>query len=84
MSGGDERPGDEAPGAAETPALQRPLSFTETASAVFWSFFGVRKRGDYARDAARLNPVYVVLMGIAGAALFVFTLIMIVRIVVRH
>ena len=28
--------------------------------AVFWSFFGVRKRKDYEHDAANLNPVHVI------------------------
>ena len=73
----------DAPSGDEQPAYERPLSLGKTAQAVFWSFFGVRKGRDYARDAARLNPVAVVLMGIAGAALFVATLIMIVRIVVH-
>jgi hypothetical protein len=67
----------------ERPAYERPLSLLQTAGAVFWSFFGVRKGRDYARDAARLNPVHVVVMGVIGAALFVLLLITIVRIVVH-
>jgi hypothetical protein len=67
----------------ERPAHERPLSLLQTAGAVFWSFFGVRKGRDYARDAARLNPVHVVVMGVIGAALFVLLLITIVRIVVH-
>jgi Protein of unknown function (DUF2970) len=57
----------------------REAGFGETARAVLWSFFGVRRKSDYEKDAARLNPVHVIIAGIVAAALFVFTLIMIVR-----
>lgn len=50
--------------------------------AVFWSFFGVRKRRDYEQDAAELNPVHVIIAGLIGAALFIAILIIIVRMVV--
>jgi hypothetical protein len=66
-------------GNGRKPARQATLG--ETARAVLWSFFGVRRRADYERDAARLNPVYVILMGIIAAALFVIVLIVIVNIV---
>ena len=57
--------------------------FLGAAKAVFWSFFGVRKRSDYERDAAQLNPVHVIVAGLIGALLFVFVLILIVKSVVR-
>lgn len=63
-------------------AAQRKASFGATMKAVFWSFFGVRKRRDYESDAARLNPVHVVIAGILGAAIFVAVLVTIVRLVV--
>ena len=58
-------------------------SFVETMTAVFWSFFGVRKRSDHERDAARLNPVHVIIAGVVAAALFVLILIAIVHTVVK-
>ena len=58
---------------------RREAGFLETVRAVLWSFFGVRRKSDYERDAARLNPVHVIIAGLIAAALFVFTLIMIVR-----
>jgi hypothetical protein len=58
---------------------KRKASLGQTARAVFWSFFGVRKRADYEADAAQLNPVHVIIMGIVAAALFVILLIVIVR-----
>ncbi|WP_299532440.1 DUF2970 domain-containing protein [uncultured Herbaspirillum sp.] len=64
-------------------AAQRKASFGATMKAVFWSFFGVRKRKDYESDAARLNPVHVIIAGILGAAIFVAVLVSIVKLVVR-
>ena len=64
-------------------AAQRKASFGATMKAVFWSFFGVRKRKDYESDAARLNPVHVVIAGIVGAVIFVTVLVSIVKLVVR-
>ncbi|MGZ8981703.1 MAG: DUF2970 domain-containing protein [Burkholderiaceae bacterium] len=58
---------------------RRDASFLDTVRAVLWSFFGVRRKADYERDAARLNPVHVIIAGVLAAAFFVFTLIMIVR-----
>ena len=60
----------------------RKLSLLQTASAVAWSFFGVRRSVDYAQDVAKLNPVHVVIAGIAGAALFVCALVLLVKWVV--
>ena len=64
--------------AAEAP---RTASMDEVAKAVFWSFFGVRKKKDYVSDSASISPVQVVVAGIVGAVLFVLTLLMIVRLV---
>jgi hypothetical protein len=61
---------------------RRDASFGQTLRAVLWSFFGVRRKADYQKDAARLNPVHVIVVGIAAAAAFVIVLIMIVRAVV--
>ncbi|HEU0204068.1 MAG TPA: DUF2970 domain-containing protein [Burkholderiaceae bacterium] len=63
-------------------AVRRKASLAQTARAVFWSFFGVRKRADYEKDAAQLNPVHVIIMGIIGAALFVILLLVVVNLVV--
>ena len=54
-------------------------SVIETVKAVAASFFGVRGARAHERDMARLNPVVVVAVGVAMAAAFVGTLIMIVR-----
>jgi hypothetical protein len=58
---------------------KRHASFGKTMKAVFWSFFGVRKRKDYEHDAAHLNPVHVVIAALIGVVLFIGILIMVVR-----
>ena len=70
------------PTAREDNPAQRKASFGATMKAVFWSFFGVRKKSDYERDAAQLNPVHVLIAGVIGALLFIGILVTIVRIVV--
>ena len=55
----------------------------QLASAVFWSFFGVRKSRDHDRDMQSITPLQVVVAGLIGAAVFVFALIMLVRLVTR-
>jgi hypothetical protein len=61
---------------------QRKASFGATLKAVFWSFFGVRKKSDYEKDAAQLNPVHVIIAGLIGALIFIATLVLIVKSVV--
>ena len=53
-----------------------------TMRAVLWSFFGVRKQQDHESDLETLNPVHVIIAGIIAAAIFVVSLILIVRLVV--
>ncbi|MBQ5947964.1 DUF2970 domain-containing protein [Massilia sp. ST3] len=63
---------------------QRKGSFLASMKAVFWSFFGVRKRRDYEDDAANLNPVHVIIAGLIGAALFIGVLLLAVRFAVSQ
>jgi hypothetical protein len=49
--------------------------------AVFWSFFGVRRRRDLESDAS-LNPLHLIAAGVIGAALFIIVLLVVVRAVV--
>jgi DUF2970 family protein len=51
--------------------------------AVFWSFFGVRKRSDYEADAKQLKPHHVIIAGLASALAFVLVLFGIVKLVTR-
>ena len=56
-------------------------SFFRLLKAVFWSFFGVRRRRDLESDA-KLNPLHLILAGLLGAALFIGILLVVVRSVV--
>ena len=66
------------------PPPPRKSSFGASMKAVFWSFFGVRKRRDYDRDAANLNPVHVIIAGLIGALVFIGLLILAVRFAVAQ
>lgn len=73
--------------AAEPPpaeARRRETGFLRVVLAVFWSFFGVRKRGHLAEDAASIKPQHFIVAGVVGAAVFVLLLIVIVRIVIAN
>jgi len=60
----------------------RKASFGATMKAVFWSFFGVRKRKDYEHDAANLNPIHVIIGALIGVAIFIGILLLVVRMAV--
>jgi hypothetical protein len=60
-------------------AGQRKASFGATMKAVFWSFLGIRKRSDYEKDSASLNPVHVIIAGLIGVLLFIGVLVTLVR-----
>ena len=56
-------------------------SFFRLLKAVFWSFFGVRRRSDLESDA-KLNPLHLIAAGVIGAVLFIVVLLVVVRAVV--
>jgi hypothetical protein len=60
----------------------RKATLGATVKAVGASFFGVRGRSAHERDMSSLNPVVVIGVGLAMAAAFVATLVLIVRLVV--
>ncbi|WP_242538590.1 DUF2970 domain-containing protein [Trinickia acidisoli] len=57
-------------------------SFARTMKAVFWSFFGVRRRTDHEADM-QLNPLHLIAAGLIAAAVFIAILIAIVHAVVN-
>jgi hypothetical protein len=64
------------------PANEQGSTLLQTLGAVAWSFFGVRRSADLERDMRRLNPVHVIIAGVAAAAVFVALLLMLVNWVV--
>jgi hypothetical protein len=63
-------------------ASQRKGTFFQSMKAVAWSFFGVRKLADHAKDVSQLNPIHVILAGLLCAAIFVVSLLLVVKWVV--
>lgn len=60
----------------EKPRKASPL---QVAQAVFWSFLGIRKRSAHERDAVTITPVQAIVAGLIGAAIFVLSLVALVR-----
>lgn len=57
-------------------------SFWRSIRMVGWSFFGIRKNSESQEDTARVNPFHIIVVGIAGAIIFVVGLILLVNWVV--
>jgi hypothetical protein len=66
---------------SEAPKRAGPLQVAKT---VFWSFFGIRRRAEHEADVGRLTPAQVIVAGLIGAALFIATLVLIVRFVISQ
>jgi len=60
-----------------------PASLLQVASAVFWSFFGVRKGRNILQDMESINPLHVVIVGLVAGLVFVLTLVAIVTLIMR-
>ena len=66
------------------PTPQRKASFGASLKAVFWSFFGIRKRSDYESDSANLNPLHVIIAALIGVLLFIGVLITLVKVAIAQ
>jgi hypothetical protein len=60
----------------------KPAGPLTVAKAVFWSFLGIRKRAAHEADTVRISPKQVIIAGLIGAALFITTLLLLVRFVI--
>jgi Protein of unknown function (DUF2970) len=69
-----------SPPDAET---SRQAGFVQVMGAVFWSFFGIRKKAAGERDAVSIKPVHVIVAGLLGAALLVMLVLTLVHFIVR-
>jgi hypothetical protein len=61
----------------------RAAAFLQVLGAVFWSFFGIRKRAAGERDMVTIKPLHVIIAGLLGAAALVATLVVLVTIITR-
>jgi Protein of unknown function (DUF2970) len=68
----------------EDPSRTKPAGPRQLAKAVFWSFFGVRKRRDLDRDTVSLTPGQIIVAGILGTVVFVAALISLVYFITRN
>jgi len=59
-----------------TPVKATPV---QVAKAVLSAFIGIRKRAAHERDAVTITLLQVIVAGVIGAAIFVLSLIMLVR-----
>jgi hypothetical protein len=68
------------PGAEPEPP---PANFLRVMLAVFWSFFGIRKRAAGERDAVTIKLHHVILAGLLGAAILVAAVLTLVSFITR-
>ncbi|MEO7391692.1 MAG: DUF2970 domain-containing protein [Ramlibacter sp.] len=69
---------------AHTPAVTpRQGSLLGTIRAVGWSFVGIRKNSEFQEDRGQVKPFHVIAVALAGVALFVIGLIVLVNWVVK-
>ena len=61
---------------AETPRKASPL---QVVKAVLSAFIGIRKRAAHEHDAVTITPLQVIVTGIIAAAVFVLSLVVLVR-----
>ena len=67
-----------------SPSMEaKTATLPQVAGAVFWSFFGVRKGKSMQRDAVTIKPLQVVIVGVGLAAVLVFALLALVRVILR-
>jgi type IV secretory pathway TrbF-like protein len=59
-----------------TPRKATPL---QVAKAVLSAFIGIRKRAAHEHDAVTITPLQVIVAGVIGAAVFVLSLVILVR-----
>ncbi|HSB49664.1 MAG TPA: DUF2970 domain-containing protein [Burkholderiales bacterium] len=65
-----------ASGPTEAPRKASPL---QVAKAVASAFIGIRRRAAHERDVVTITPVQAIVAGLIGAAIFVTSLVLLVR-----
>ena len=67
----------------EERAAPRKAGAAQIAKAIFFSFFGVRKRRDYEVDAAKITLLQAIVGGLIGVAILIAALLLLVTVVTR-
>ena len=73
--------GEGSPGAVGRSLL---AAAWHTVKTVFFAFFGVRRRDEHEAETVKLSPVAVVVTAVAGAAVFVLSLVMLVKFIISR
>ncbi len=66
------------------PDEPKPATLPQVVGAVFWSFFGVRRGKHMQRDAVTVKPLQVIVVGVLLAAVLVFALLALVRVILSY
>jgi len=64
--------------------IPKAASPLQVAKAVFWSFLGIRRRAAHEADVTQLKPAQVIVAGLIGAAIFVLSLVLVVKFVISQ
>ena len=64
---------------SEPAAAEKKASVLQVFRAVLWSFIGIRKKSGYEDDVAKIKPVQVIVAGLVVAAIFVTSLVVLVK-----
>ena len=59
-----------------------PASFFRIVKMVAWSLLGIRKNSELEKDAAQVNPLHIIVVGVVTVILLVVGLIVLVNVVV--
>ena len=65
--------------ASLVPVANSKASATQVGQAVVWSFIGIRRSAGHESDMARITPLQAIVAGLIGAALFVTSLVVLVK-----
>lgn len=66
----------------EQKAKGEPASFFRIIKMVAWSLLGIRKNSELEKDAAQVNPLHIIVVGVVTVILLVVGLIVLVNVVV--
>ncbi|MBU6484837.1 MAG: DUF2970 domain-containing protein [Betaproteobacteria bacterium] len=78
----DPPPSSEQPDPGSPTPSKPDAPLPQVITAVFWSFLGIRKGNAMRRDLVTIKPHQVIIVGLLFGALFVATLLLIVRLII--
>ena len=72
------------PAKDKTPPEEQPLTFWQIAASTAAAAFGVQNRANRERDFSRGKPLHFIIAGIVFTALFVLTVVVVVKLVLSN